>query len=178
MALNVLDTTSITAAGSAYIVVKTGIIRVTAASATTLQIDGGPAIQIPSISAGATELYIGHPKKARLTNATDSATMVVTVAHGGTPAHTFSVDDYVATVNGGDTNFAAAFVSAAATGKKVTAVSNTTITTDIDSSAAAADYAITNNDYAAGNVPEIQRCVKLTAGSAADVIVEQVQVFA
>ena len=174
MAINVLDTQTVTAGGSAYIIVKTGTIRCTCTSASTIQIDGGPAIQLPSIAAGATEVHVGHPKKARLSAATDAAAMVVTVNGGGTPAHNFSVDDYVATVNGGDTNFAAAFVSAASAGKKVTAVSNTTITTDIDSSAATGDYALQTAQYAVNQVPELQRCVKLTAGSGADVIVEQV----
>lgn len=177
MAINVLDTTTVSSSGSAYIVVKTGIIRVTASSATTLQIDAGPVIQIPGIEAGSTELYIGHPKKARLQAATDSATMAVTVLNGGTPAHKFAVGDYVATVNGGDTNFASAFVSAASAGKKVTAISDTTITTDIDSSAATADYALASAEVAANTVPEIQRCVKLTAGTTG-VIVEQIQNFA
>ncbi|AFK66270.1 hypothetical protein SWPG_00017 [Synechococcus phage S-CBM2] len=178
MAINVLDTTSISGNSSAYIVVKTGIIRVTATTATTLQIDGGPAIQIPAIEAGSTELYVGHPKKARLQAATDAAAMVVTVLNGGTPAHKFAVDDYVATINGGDSNFAAAFVSAASAGKKVTAISNTTITTDIDSSAATADYAVASAEIAGNTVPEIQRCVKLTTGSAGGVVVEQIQNFA
>lgn len=177
MAINVLDTTTITAGSTAYIVVKTGTIRCTCTTASTISIDDGPVIQLPAIGAGATEIYVGHPKKARLTAATDAAAMVVTVAHGGTPAHTFSVGDFVQTVDGGDTsNFGTAFESAASSGKKVTAVSNTTITTDIDSSAASADYALADAEYAAGNVPEIQRTVKLTAGSAGAVIVESVQV--
>ncbi len=174
MAINVLDTQTVAAGATAYIIVKTGTIRCTCASASTIAIDGGPAIQLPSIAAGSTELYVGHPKKARLSAATDAATMVVTVNGGGTPAHNFAVGDFVTTINGGDTNFAAAFVSAASAGKKVTAISNTTITTDIDSSAASADYALATAEYAVNQVPELQRCVKLVAG-AADVVVEQVQ---
>lgn len=174
MAINVLDTTTVAAGATAYIIVKTGTIRCTCATASTIAIDGGPAIQLPGIAAGSTELYVGHPKKARLSAATDAAAMVVTVNGGGTPAHNFAVGDFVATINGGDTNFAAAFVSAASAGKKVTAISNTTITTDIDSSAASADYALATAEYAANQVPELQRTVKLVAG-AVDVVVEQVQ---
>ena len=131
MAIKVLDTQTVSAGATAYIIVKTGIIRCTCATASTIAIDDGPAIQLPGLGAGATELSVGHPKKSRLNAATDAATMVVTVDGGGTPAHNFAVGDFVATVNGGDTNFAAAFVSAASAGKKVTAVTNTTITTDI-----------------------------------------------
>jgi hypothetical protein len=174
MAIKVLDTQTVSASASAYIIVKTGIIRCTCATASTIAIDDGPAIQLPGLGAGATELHVGHPKKSRLNAATDAAAMVVTVDGGGTPAHNFSVGDFVTTVNGGDTNFAAAFVSAASAGKKVTAVTNTTITTDIDSSAAAADYALATAQYAVNEVPELQRIVKLTAGSV-DVVVEQIQ---
>jgi len=174
MAINVLDTQTVAAGATAYIIVKTGTIRCTCATASTIAIDDGPVIQLPAIAAGSTELYVGHPKKARLSAATDAATMVVTVNGGGTPAHNFAVGDFVATINGGDTNFAAAFVSAASAGKKVTAISNTTITTDIDSSAASADYALATAQYAVNEVPELQRCVKLVAG-AVDVVVEQVQ---
>lgn len=174
MAINVLDTTTVAAGATAHIIVKTGTIRCTCATASTIAIDGGPAIQLPGIGAGSTELYVGHPKKARLSAATDAAAMVVTVNGGGTPAHNFAVGDFVATINGGDTNFAAAFVSAASAGKKVTAISNTTITTDIDSSAASADYALATAEYAVNQVPELQRCVKLVAGSV-EVVVEQVQ---
>ena len=66
-------------------------------------------------------------------------------------------------------------MAAASDGKKVTAVTNDTITTDYDSSAASADYALSSSKVAAGTIPVIQRAVKLTAGSA-DVIVEQVQI--
>ena len=50
-----------------------------------------------------------------------------------------------------------------------------TITTDIDASGAGAAYALSDADIIANTVPQIQRTVKLTAGSA-NVIVEQVQI--
>ena len=93
-----------------------------------------------------------------------------------TPAHTFAVGDYVATVDGGDTDgFTSDFESAASSGKKVTAISDTTITTDYDSSSASADYAVSSADVIAGTLPQIQKAVLLTAGGA-DVVVEQVQI--
>ncbi len=106
---------------------------------------------------------------------TDAATAVITVLGGGTPAHKFAVGDYIATEANSDAAFTSDFVAAASGGKKVTAVSNTTITTDYDSSAASAYYALGSAKVAAGTVPALKRAVKLTAGGA-DVVVEQVQV--
>ena len=106
---------------------------------------------------------------------TDSATSVIIVLGGGTPAHKFAVGDYIATEANGDAAFTADFVSAVADGKKVTAVTDTTITTDYDSSAASADYGLATAKVAAGTVPTLKRAVKLTAGSA-NVVVEQVQI--
>ena len=172
--LNVIDTQTISASGTGYIVVKSGVIRVYSASASTIKIDAGPAI---TLAAATPELIsVGKPKSSRIKAATDAAAMVVTVDHGGTPAHTFSVGDYVATVDGGDTDgFTSDFESAASSGKKVTAISYTTITTDYDSSGASADYAVSSADVIAGTLPQIQKAVLLTAGGA-DVVVEQVQV--
>ncbi len=42
--LNVIDTQTITGSGSGYITVKSGVIRAYAASASTIQIDAGPAM--------------------------------------------------------------------------------------------------------------------------------------
>ena len=172
--LNVIDTQTITASGNGYIVVKSGVLRVYSASASSIQIDDGPAI---TLAAGVPELIsCGKPKSSRIKAATDAAAMVVTVDHGGTPAHTFAVGDYIQTVDGGDTDgFVAAFESAVGDGKKVTAITDTTITTDYDSSAASADYAVSSADVIAGTLPQIQRGIKLTAGSA-NVVVEQVQI--
>ena len=170
--LNVIDTQTISASGTGYIVVKSGVIRVYSASASTIKIDAGPAITL----AAATPESVGKPKSSRIKAATDAAAMVVTVDHGGTPAHTFAVGDYVATVDGGDTDgFTSDFESAASSGKKVTAISDTTITTDYDSSGASADYAVSSADVIAGTLPQIQKAVLLTAGGA-DVVVEQVQI--
>ena len=172
--LNVIDTQTITASGNGYIVVKSGVLRVYSASASSIQIDDGPAI---TLAAGVPELISrGKPKSSRIKAATDAAAMVVTVDHGGTPAHTFAVGDYIQTVDGGDTDgFVAAFESAVGDGKKVTAITDTTITTDYNSGAASADYAVSSADVIAGTLPQIQRGIKLTAGSA-NVVVEQVQV--
>ena len=172
--LNVIDTQTISASGTGYIVVKSGVIRVYSASASTIKIDAGPAI---TLAAATPELIsVGKPKSSRIKAATDAAAMVVTVDHGGTPAHTFAVGDYVATVDGGDTDgFTTDFESAASSGKKVTAISDTTITTDYDSSGASADYAVSSADVIAGTLPQIQKAVLLTAGGA-DVVVEQVQI--
>ena len=171
--LNVLDTQTISGSGTGYIVVKSGVVRAYAASASSIQFDAGPAI---TLAAGeAILLSVGKSKSSTISAATDAATMVVTVDGGGTPAHRFVVGDYIATSANGDTAFTSDFVSAAGGGKKVTAVTNTTITTDYDSSAASGDYALSSAKIAAGTIPVIQRAVKLTAGSA-DVVVEQVQV--
>ena len=174
--LNVLDTQTVSASGTAYIVVKSGVVRAYAAAASSIQFDAGPAV---TLAAGeAILLSIGKPKSSRIKAATDAAAMVVTVDHGGTPAHSFAVGDYITTVDGGDTDgFTSDFVSAAADGKKVTAVSDTTITTDYDASGASADYAVSDADVIAGTIPQIQRVVKLTAGSGSGgVVVEQVQI--
>ena len=172
--LNVIDTQTISASGTGYIVVKSGVLRVYSASASTIKIDAGPAI---TLAAATPELIsCGKPKSSRIKAATDAAAMVVTVDHGGTPAHTFAVGDYIATVDGGDTDgFTSDFESAASSGKKVTAISDTTITTDYNSGGASADYALSEADIIANTVPQLQRTVKLTAGSA-DVVIEQVQV--
>ena len=75
-------------------------------------------------------LSVGKSKSGTISAATDAATMVVTVDGGGTPAHPFVVGDYIATSANGDAAFTSDFVSAAGGGKKVTAVTNTTITGD------------------------------------------------
>jgi len=171
--LNVFDTQPISARGSGYVVVSSGVLRGYAASASTIKIDAGPAV---TLAAGeALLLSCGKAKNAQISAMTDSATAVVTVLGGGTPAHRFAVGDYIATQANSDTAFTSDFVAAASGGKKVTGVTDTTITTDYDSSGASADYALSSADVAAGTVPTIRRAVKLTAGGA-DVVVEQVQV--
>ena len=72
--LNVIDTQTITGSGSGYITVKSGVIRAYAASASTIQIDAGPAI---TLAAGeAILLSVGKSKNAQIKAATDSATML------------------------------------------------------------------------------------------------------
>ena len=171
--LNVIDTQTISASGSGYVVVSSGVLRCYAASASTIKIDAGPAV---TLAAGeALLLSCGKSKNAQISAMTDVATAVVTVLGGGTPAHRFAVGDYIATQANGDAAFTSDFVAAASGGKKVTAVTDTTITTDYDSSAASADYALASAKVEAGTIPTIRRAVKLTAGGA-DVVVEQVQV--
>jgi len=174
--LNVLDTQTISAAGTGYIVVKTGVIRCYCAAASSIQIDAGPAI---TLAAGeAILVYCGKPKHAKIASATGANPAVLTIqgySNGG--RHTFSANDYIETVDGGDTDgFVAAFESAASGGKKVASATATTITTDIDASSAS-NYTLSAADATAGNIPQVSRAVKLTAGSGSGgVIVEQVQV--
>ena len=174
--LNVLDTQTISATGTGYIVVKTGVIRCYCAAASSIQIDAGPAI---TLAAGeAILVYCGKPKHAKIASATGANPAVLTIqgySNGG--RHTFSANDYIETVDGGDTDgFVAAFESAASGGKKVASATATTITTDIDASSAS-NYALSAADATAGNIPQVSRAVKLTAGSGSGgVIVEQVQV--
>ena len=173
--LNVLDTTTVSGSGTAYIVVKSGVVRAYAASASTIKFDEGPAI---TLAAGeAVLLSVGKAKNAKIVGATDASSMVVTVeGFAGGGRHTFSVGDFIQTIDGGDTDgFTSDFESAAASGKAVTAVTGSTITTNYDSSAASGDYALSAADSTAGNIPVIQRVAKLVAGSNA-VIVEQVQI--
>lgn len=176
--LNVLDTTTVSGSGTAYIVVKTGVVRAYAASASSIQFDAGPAI---TLAAGeAILLSCGKSKNVSVHAATNANGSVFSVGGAGVGSgaggrHTFAVGDYIQTVNGGDSAFGSDFVSAASGGKKVTAVTDLTITTDIDASGAGAAYSLSDADIIANTVPQIQRTVKLTAGSA-NVIVEQVQI--
>jgi len=169
--LNVLNTNSITASGSEYQIVNTGIYRVTAASASTVQFNAGPVIQV---LAGESILLKGaNPGRAGITAATDSATAVYTFGDGAvgltSGTHPFSTGDYIAIVDSASV-IDAAFESAASAGKVITASTSTTITTDIDTSAATADYA-----YTSGSQAYAHRCIKITAG-AADIVVEEVQI--
>jgi hypothetical protein len=169
--LNVLNTNSITATQSEYQIVNTGIYRVSATSASTVQFNAGPAIQL---LAGESVLLKGaNPGKAAITAATDSATAVYTLGDRGVgltgDTHPFNVDDYIAVVDAAGV-IDAAFESAGTAGKKITAKTGNTITTDINSSAAAADYA-----YTSGSQAYVHRCIKITAGSA-NIVVEEVQI--
>lgn len=169
--LNVLNTNSITATQSEYQLVRTGIYRVTASSATTIAFNDGPAIQV---LAGESLIVKGaNPGRAAITAATDSATAVYTLGDGGVgltgDTHPFISGDYIAVLDPSSV-IPAAFESADTAGKKITAATGNTITTDIDSSAATADYA-----YVTGAKAYVHRCIKITAG-AANIVVEEVQI--
>ena len=85
--------------------------------------------------------------------------------------HPFSVNDFIAVEdNGTSPTIDSNFLSAGTVGKKVTAATGTTISTDIDSSSASADYT-----YASGKQAIVKRCVKITAGGQA-LVVEEIQV--
>ena len=177
--LNVLDTTTVSGSGTAYIVVKTRVVRAYDASASSIQLGAGPAI---TLAAGeAILLSCGKSKNVSVHAATNANGSVFSVGGAGVGSgaggrHTFAVGDYIQTVDGGDTDgFGSDFESAASAGKKVTAVTDLTITTDIDASGAGSAYTLSDADIVANTVPQIQRTVKLTAGSA-NVIVEQVQI--
>jgi hypothetical protein len=114
-----------------------------------------------------------NPGKAAITAATDSATAVYTFGDGAvgltSGTHPFSSGDYIAIVDASAV-LPAAFESAATAGKSITSTTATTITTDIDASAATSDYA-----YTSGSQAYAHRCVKITAGSA-NIVVEEVQI--
>mgnify|MGYP003300749944 FL=1 len=171
--LNVIDTQTVSGSGTAYITVKSGVLRVLATSASSIQVNAGPAI---TLAAGVPELIsCGKPANARIASATGANPQVITVESGGTPGHKFVTGDYISTQNGGDTTYTSDFVSAVAGGKVVASTTDGTITTDIDSSGASGNYSNADAQLILGQTPLVNRAVKLTAGSA-DVIVEQVQV--
>ena len=73
--LNVIDTQTVSGSGTSYIVVKSGVLRCYAASASTIAIDDGPAI---TLAAGEALLVsCGKAKNAKIVGATDAAAMVV-----------------------------------------------------------------------------------------------------
>ena len=174
--LNVLSTNSIAADATEYQVVQTGYYRVVAtAGDATVSFNGGPAITL--IQDEALLLKGGKPGQARIIKAVDDSTadyQLGTNIGEMSNTHPFSVGDFIAVEDAStspaiDSNF----LSAGTAGKKVTAVSSngTTISTDIDSSSASADYT-----YAySGKQAVVKRAVKITAGSGA-IIVEEVQV--
>ena len=75
--LNVLDTQTISASGSGYIKVKTGVLRCYCAAASSIQVDAGPAI---TLAAGeALLIAAGKPKHSKIVGATDANGSVITV---------------------------------------------------------------------------------------------------
>lgn len=168
--LNVISTTSVTSGGTGYIEMTSGVFRITAASDCTVKINDGPAIVIKSAHDG---LLIsgGKSRKAIIYKATDANPCVYTLGIAGSTAdtHPFAVGDYIAVTDSGSI-LPAAFESLASSGKKVTAKTSNTITTDIDASAATGDFT-----HSTGVPAQIVRVAKLEA-IGANVVFEQVQV--
>jgi len=172
--LNVLSTNAIAAAATEYQVVQTGYYRVVAAAGdATVSFNGGPAITL--IQDQALLLKGGKPGQARISKAVDDTTadyQLGTNLGELSNTHPFSVDDFIS-VEDASTSPAinAAFLSAGTVGKKITAVTPNSISTDIDSSAASADYT-----YAySGPQAVVKRCVSIAATGNA-IVVEEVQV--
>ena len=172
--INVLSTNAIAADATEYQVVQTGYYRVVAtAGDATVSFNGGPAITL--IQDQALLIKGGKPGQARIVKAVDDSTadyQLGTNLGEVTNTHPFSVGDFIAVEDAStspaiDSNF----LSAGTAGKKITAATGNTITTDIDSSSASADYT-----YAySGPQAVVKRCVKITAGTGA-IVVEEVQV--
>ena len=172
--LNVLSTNAIAADATEYQVVQTGYYRVVAtAGDATVAFNGGPAITL--IQDQALLLRGGKPGQARIVKAVDDSTadyQLGTNLGELTDTHPFSVGDFIAVEDAStspaiDSNF----LSAGTAGKKVTAATGNTISTDIDSSSAPADYT-----YAySGPQAIVKRCVKIAATGNA-IVVEEVQV--
>ena len=172
--IKVLSTNSISGGATEYQTVQTGYYRVTAYSNSTVSFDDGPAIQI--VDKTSVLIKGSKPGQARIVKATDSATSVYTLGTNLgeiSDTHPFSVGDFIA-VEDDSTSPAigSAFLSAGTAGKKITASTGSTITTNVDASAASADYT-----YAySGPQAVVKRAVKITAGGA-DIVVEEIQVM-
>ena len=87
--------------------------------------------------------------------------------------HPFSSGDFIAVVDDSTSPaIGSEFLSAGTAGKKITASTGRTITTDVDSSAASADYT-----YAySGEQAVVKRAVKITVASNT-CVVEEIQVM-
>ena len=172
--LNVLSTNAIAADATEYQVVQTGFYRVVAtAGDATVSFNGGPAITL--IQDQALLLKGGKPGQARIVKAVDDSTadyQLGTNLGELSDTHPFSVGDFIA-VEDASTSPAinSNFLSAGTAGKKVTAATGNTISTDIDSSSASADYS-----YAySGPQAIVKRCVSIAATGQA-IVVEEIQV--
>ena len=172
--IKVLSTNSVDA-GTEYQVVQTGYYRVIAtAGDATISFNDGPAIKILQDEA----LLINSgvkPGQARIVKATNAATAVYTLGTNLgeiSDTHPFSTGDFIAVEDDStspaiDSNF----TSAGTAGKKITASTGSTITTDVDASGAAADYT-----YAySGPQAVVKRAVKITVATQT-CIVEEIQV--
>ena len=173
--IKVLSTNSV-AAGTEYQTVETGFYRVIAtAGDATIKFNDGPAITILQDEA----LLINSgvkPGAARILKATDSATSVYTLGHnlgevGNT--HPFSTGDFIAVVDDGTSPaINSNFLSAGTAGKKITASTGSTITTDVDASGASEDYTFAYS----GPQAIVRRAVKITVATQT-CIVEEIQVM-
>ena len=172
--INVLSTNAIAADATEYQVVQTGYYRVVAtAGDATVAFNGGPAITL--IQDQALLLRGGKPGQARIIKAVDDSTadyQLGTNIGELSDTHPFSVGDFIAVEDAStspaiDSNF----LSAGTAGKKVTAATGNTISTDIDSSSASADYT-----YAySGPQAIVKRCVKVAVTGSA-IVLEEIQV--
>ena len=172
--INVLSTNAIAADATEYQVVQTGYYRVVAtAGDATVAFNGGPAITL--IQDQALLLRGGKPGQARIVKAVDDSTadyQLGTNLGEISDTHPFSVGDFIAVEDAStspaiDSNF----LSAGTAGKKVTAATGNTISTDIDSSSASADYT-----YAySGPQAIVKRCVKVAVTGSA-IVLEEIQV--
>ena len=171
--IKVLSTNSV-AAGTEYQVVQTGFYRVIAtAGDATIKFNDGPAITVLQdqpllLNSGV------KPGQSRIVKATDSATSVYTLGTNLgeiSDTHPFSSGDFIAVEDDGTSPaIASAFLSAGTAGKKITAATGRTITTDVDASAASADYT-----YAySGPQAVVKRAIKITVATQT-CIVEEIQ---
>lgn len=171
--INVLSTNAIAASATEYQVVKTGFYRIVAtAGDATVAFNDGPAITL--IGDEALLVKGGKPGHAKVVKAVDDSTADYQLGlhlHETSSQHPFSSGDYIAVEDDStspaiDSNF----LSAGTGGKKITAVVNNTISTDIDSSSASADYT-----YASGPQAVVKRCVKVAVTGNA-IVLEEIQV--
>ena len=172
--IRVLSTNDIAGGATEYQTVQTGYYRVLALAAdSSVSFNDGPAAVVIHDQ----ELLIKSGAKvgqARIVKATDSATAVYTLGTNlgeRSDTHPFSVGDFIAVEDDGTSPaIGSEFLSAGTAGKKITAATGSTITTDVDSSAASADYT-----YAySGSQAIVQRAVKIAVTGQA-VIVEEIQ---
>jgi len=172
--LSVLSTNAIAAGATEYQNIQTGYYRVVAtAGDATVAFNDGPAITL--IQDEALLLKGGKPGQARIVKAVDDSTadyQLGTNLGERSSTHPFSVGDFIA-VEDDSTSPAinSNFLSAGTAGKKVTAATNTTISTDVDSSGASADYT-----YAySGPQAVVKRAIKVAVTGNA-IVLEEIQV--
>ena len=171
--LNVLSTNSVAAGDTEYQVVQTGFYRVVAtAGDATIAFNDGPAITL--IQDQALILKGAKPGQARIVKATNAATAVYTLGTNLgeiSDTHPFSTGDFIAVVDDSTSPaIGSDFLSAGTLGKKITAATGRTITTDVDASGASSAYT-----YAySGKQAIVQRAVKIAVTGQA-VVVEEVQ---